>query len=148
MLFAQTSQGVSKLVSLFYHQASKQRGSRRSAGDLIHHKADAGGIDEVENVIERGSQTVDVFAIERSDEGLVKLGENIVRHVVAAMLNVLELLDARINVLKVFQHLFEQTGAITQIAGHFGEHVEKLCVSWNKADHVSGRSPGTLLRDR
>src|SRR5579859_2620569 len=73
MLFAQTGQSVGKLVGLLYNQAGKQRRSRRSAGDLVHYQTNASGIDEVENVIERGSETVYVFAIEWSDEGLVEL---------------------------------------------------------------------------
>jgi hypothetical protein len=69
-----------------------------------------------------------------------------VRHIVATVLNVLELLHTRVDIFKVFQHLFEQTSAIAQVAGHFGKHVEELCISGNKADHVSGRSPGTTVK--
>jgi hypothetical protein len=61
------------------------------------------------------------------------------------MLNVLELLHASVNILEIFQRLLEKPGAIAQVAGHFSEHIEELCVSRDEANHVSGSSPGTLL---
>jgi hypothetical protein len=58
-----------------------------------------------------------------------------VRHVVAAVLNVLELPDAGVDVLEVFQSLLEKACTIAKIAGHFSKHIEKFCVFRDKTNH-------------
>src|SRR5450432_1057041 len=136
MLLAQARQGVGELVRLLNNDIGQPGGGRRSARDLVHNQPNTRGIDEIQHVIERGSQAVDVFAIERRDEGLIELGENIVGHVVATVLDVLELLHAGFNVLEVLQQLLEQAGAVAKVAGHFGKHIEELRVSGNQTNHV------------
>jgi hypothetical protein len=71
-----------------------------------------------------------------------------VGHVVAAMLNVLELANAVVDIFEVFEGLLEQAGAVTQIAGNFGKHVEKLGVPGNKTDHAGGTLLLIVLTDR
>ena len=62
---------------------------RRRSGDLVHHQPHSSGIDIIEHVIQRGSQTVDVLAIERSDEALIELGDDGMGAIVAAMFDLL-----------------------------------------------------------
>jgi hypothetical protein len=64
-----------------------------------------------------------------------------VGHVVAAVLNVLELADAVIDMLEIFQGLLKQACAIAEVTGHFGEHIKKFSVSGDKANHVGRSSP-------
>jgi hypothetical protein len=52
------------------------------------------------------------------------------------VLNVLELADAIIDIFEVFEGLLEQASAVAEIAGHFGEHIKKLGVPGNKANHA------------
>jgi len=39
----------------------------------VHHEPQARGVYEIQHVVERGSQAVDVLAIKRSDETLIEL---------------------------------------------------------------------------
>src|SRR5579859_4429725 len=142
-LLTQAGQRVSELVRLLDYDFRQHGGGFGRGGDLVHDQADAGGVDEVEDVVERGGQAVNVFAIERGNEGLVELGEDVMGHVVTAVLNVLELADAVVDVVEVLEGLLEQAGAVAEVAGHFGEHVKEFGVSGNEANHADG----TLLRD-
>ena len=59
-------------------------------GNLIQPDDGRGGVDGVDDVVERAGERVDVLAIERRDEGLVQALNHLVRQVVAAMLDFLD----------------------------------------------------------
>ena len=53
----------------------------------------------------------------------------------AAVLDFLQLLPTRVDVLKIVEELFQQARAVTQIAGHLGKHRKKLYVSGDQTHH-------------
>src|SRR5437660_1637907 len=61
------------------------------------------------------------------------------RHVIALMFQVFELLDTHFHVLKIVEDRLQQRRPFRDVARHVGEHVKKLSISGDQADH-SGRS--------
>ena len=80
--------------------------------DLVDHQPLTGCINEIQHVVERARQAVNVFAIERSDKGLIEFGQDIVGHLVAEMLNVFEFLDAGLYVFEIIQSLLKEARPI------------------------------------
>src|SRR5260370_32671240 len=109
------------------------QGSGTDAIDAIEHEAAGGGVDEVNDVIEAAAELVNVFAVERSDEGLIQLGEKGVGDLVAFVLDGFNYL-----------HLFRDTGVVREqfkqgIRAHmnigrlFGEEVEEALFARQEA---------------
>ena len=115
-------------------------GGGRSGGDFVKHDAVGRGVDEVEHVVERGSEGVDVFAIERGNKGGVELHEDGVGDLVAAMLDVFDLLDVRGSVFELAQKFGDGAGAEDQVRGHLLEHVKKLGFFREKPNHQRSSS--------
>ena len=65
------------------------------------------------------------MTVKGSNKGLIQLGQDVVGQIVAAMLNVLQLLYPGVDVLKVIQNLLKQPGAVPKIAGHVSKHVKE-----------------------
>ena len=135
MLFFQAGYRVHELVCLLYDDLRQVGSSGRGRGDFIHHQAHTGGINKIQNVIQRRCKPIDVLTVERRNEGLIELGKHVVGHLVATVLDVFELLDAAVNVLKIIEDFLEQTRAFGEIADHLGEDVKKPGVLRNQADH-------------
>ena len=59
---------------------------------------------------------MDVLAVEGGDEGLVELGDDSVGHLVAAVLDVLQLLHQGRDVLEIVHYLHRRTRAQDEVA--------------------------------
>lgn len=68
------------------------------------------------------------------------------RHLVAPMLDRLQLFDSRLNVLHVLQDRLQQLSALRKIVGHLGEHLEESCCSGNQANHMPHIGNSAMLR--
>jgi hypothetical protein len=68
---------------------------------------------------------VDVFTVERRDEGLVELDEEVVGDFVAFVLDSLDALDLFGDARVVREHFHEGFGSVVNIFGLLGEEVEK-----------------------
>src|SRR5437870_12603669 len=87
-------------------------------------------VDEIDNVIEGAGHGVDVFAIKRRDEGLIKFRGNGMSQLVTSMfepLNALRIL--LVVVLLVREHLLQLARGFRDVHGHLHEEVKVLFLS-------------------
>ena len=75
-------------------------------------------MNEIEHVIQRSCQPVNVFPVEGCDEGLVQLGQNGVSNVIANVLNVVQLLHAHFDILHSIEDILQQLRALHQVGRH------------------------------
>ena len=124
-----------QLFRLFQDDSGQYLGRRRRLGDLVGQQAVTGAEDEIEDVIERRGQQVNVFAVEGRDEGLVQLDQDAVRHVVAAVLDLLDLLhgSGHLLIVVVVQQVGQDLRTLDHVVRDFREHVEKLGVTRDEA---------------
>src|SRR5437588_2341176 len=73
-------------------------------GDAVEDDGRRDLVDVVEDVVEAGAQCVDVLSIEGGDEGPVQRADDLVGHLVAAMLPVLDLGAVRLAIAPVGEH--------------------------------------------
>ena len=69
------------------------------------------GVDRVHHVVERAGERVDVFAVERRDEGPVQALDDLVGQEVALVLDFLDLVGLVPDRMLRLEHLLEQPGA-------------------------------------
>jgi len=74
---------------------------------------------------------VNIFAIKRSDETLIELGDDGVCGPVALVLNGLDLLDAHVQIAGILEDAAEKLRSLSQVTGELVEELEKLCFVWN-----------------
>ena len=67
----------------------------------IEDKTAGCSVDQVDHVVQRAAKLVHVFAIKRRYESLIQLDEDFVRHLIAAVLDLLDLLDRGRHLLVV-----------------------------------------------
>ena len=128
VLFKQ-GDALGQFLALQDDEPGQFSGDRRRRGDFVHHQTQGRGIYKIEDVVERGSQTVDVLAIERSDEALVELGDDGVGGFVASVLDGLHLTDPHGKIAGVSEDGAEQFGSLGEIAGEFGEKIKEFGVA-------------------
>ncbi len=87
---------------------------------------------------------MDVLPVERSDEGLVQRGDDGVGQIIAAMFDLLQLVEARSKFGWVLQNVLQQTSALRNVLRHFGEHAEEFGLPRNQADHETRGSSRNL----
>src|SRR6267378_3697943 len=85
----------------------------------------AGGVNEVDDVVEAAAKLVDVFAIKGGNEGLVQLGEDSVSDFVAFVLEGFDDLHLLGHAGVVREHFEKGVGASIDIDGLFGEEVKE-----------------------
>ena len=100
-------------------------GAVADGGHAIEDEAAGGGVDQVDNVVELAAELVDVFAVQRSDEGLVELGKDVVSDLVALVLDGFDILDLLGHGGVVRKHLEEGFGAGVDVLGLLDEEIEK-----------------------
>ena len=88
----------------------------RRPGELEGPHPAGHALDAVEDVVEAAGQVVDVLPLERRDEGVAELGEELVGDVVALVLDRLDLLVLLLDVLVVVDELLEGQGASLRLA--------------------------------
>jgi hypothetical protein len=93
--------------------------------DAVEDEAAGGGIDEIDDVVDLAAELVDVFAVERSDESLVELGENAVRDFVAFVLDGFDGLHLLGHARVLRKHLLERFGSHDDVIRLFGEKAEE-----------------------
>ena len=101
-----------------------------TALDLVELQPLGGGVDEVEDVVERGGQRVDVLAVHRRDERGVELLEDPMRDLVAVALGLLDHHPLLVDIGIVLQQVLELPRALDHILRLLDEHIEELFFSW------------------
>src|SRR5579871_109136 len=135
LMFFQLGDGFPQLLGLADDDLGELGGIGRHLLNVVHDQAVAGGIDEIEHVIEGGGEAVHVLAVERSDEGLVEPGQNGVGQLVGGVFVLLDPGNARRDVAIILQQLGEDAGALGDLRGKVGKHVEELVITGYQADH-------------
>src|SRR6266851_3775707 len=107
-------------------------GSGTDAIDAIEHKTAGGRVDEVNDVIEAAAELVNVFAVERSDEGLIQLGEKGVGDLVAFVLDGFNYLHLFGDTGVVREHFKQGIGAHMDIHRLFCKEVEETHFAWQE----------------
>jgi hypothetical protein len=91
--------------------------------DVVHRDALAGGLDVVQHVVKPADERVDLLPIERRDPGLVQRQHRVVRDLVAAVLQGLDLTGDATGLAELIQHLAEQARGGCGALGMGGEGV-------------------------
>ena len=90
---------------------------------------------QIENVIQRTGQVVNIFPVDRRDERLIQPPDNIMGNPVADMFDIFDalgLLDGRV---KIFHHLFEQPASFNYIMSRLLEQFKEGFFSRDQAEH-------------
>src|SRR6266568_3147368 len=100
----------------------QQRGLRDCVGELDHRfgrlvdlvqiQPVRGRINHVEDVVQRAREGLDVLAVDGRDEGPVQGLEDVVREVVAAMLDVLDRASLRRDILEMLDHVQQRDRSV------------------------------------
>ena len=91
-------------------------------------------LDAVENIVEAAGQGVDVLALERCDEGVAELSEELVGDIVAPVLDLLDPVVLLLDVREVIDQLLEGLGPLAEVGRVLPEEVEELVVLGEQAD--------------
>ena len=75
---------------------------------------------------------MNVLTVKRRDKALVEFSNDGVGGAVALVLNRLHLLDPHVEIAGIFQNVPEKLRALGEIAGEFGEKLEKLGIVGNQ----------------
>src|SRR6266581_5158976 len=81
---------------------------------------------------------MDVLAVKRSNESLVQLGEDGVGKLISTVLNFLELLHPKVDILEALEDLNHQARALGDVRRHLGKHLVELHLARDEADHLRG----------
>ena len=116
------------------HEPGQLAGVGSDFVDLIEADDRRGGVDRVHHVVERPGEGVDVFAIERRDEGAVQALDDLVRDEVALVLDFLDLVGLVPDGPLGREHLFEEHRALLRLFGEGDEVVEKSLFARNESE--------------
>ena len=106
--------------------------------DVKQGKALGEGINAVDNVIELADERVNVFAVERRDEGTIETIQRLMRKFVGLMLLLANALDGRHEVGKTQRQLLHDLGGFDAVSGQSLEQVEECVVPREKIKHERG----------
>ena len=104
-------------------------------GNPVHHESCSGSVDEIENIVQRRRQLMDIFAVEGSDERLVEFGQDGVRKFIAVTFNAADAFDLLLHVAVVGKEIDQGLRPGNQVVGHCGEHREKTGVFRDETHH-------------
>ena len=110
--------------------------------DLVQPEVVGDLLGEVDHVVERGGQLVDVLAVDRRHEGLVEALDDVVRDPVALLLADQDLARELVALGVLLQQLLEQSDGALDVPARFLEEVEELTIARRR-----GRSPRRTRRD-
>src|SRR5579884_568438 len=108
-------------------------GFRPDGLDPIDDDGIGGLLGQVENVIERGSQGVDVVPIEGRDEGAVEFADDVVGDLIPAVLEVAQCPSARLEIARTLEQLEEGAQALHEIGGVVPEEGEEVTLAGDEA---------------
>src|SRR6185436_1473986 len=120
-----------------------QRLGRGLPHPVDHHAVHA-GVDQVDDVVDPAGELVDVLAVDRRDEGAVEPVDDLVRDLVAGVLDVLDALGALLEVVEALEQLDEEPGALVRVAGGALEELEEVLLLGHEPGHGwirAARSP-------
>src|SRR5215472_14806264 len=126
----------------------KLQGAGSHVVDAIKNEAAGGGVNQVDDVIHGAAKLVHILAIERCNEGLVKLAENLVGNLVALVLNGLYTLHLLRHTCVMLQHRGERVGPANDIFRLFAEQGRKITVLRKESLQKSGHVLGSPLRSQ
>ena len=107
----------------------------------IQADAAAGGVDHVHHVVEIQDQRVDVFAIERRDEGLVQPIQRVVGDLVALVFERLELVGRFPAWPFAREHVDEDGRGLADFLGELDEVVEEATIFRDQAESSHTNTP-------
>src|SRR5437773_719950 len=113
------------------------RRSRHLEDDSLDHVR--GGLEVVEDVVEASREVVDVFAVDRRDEGRVQSPDDLVGDLVARVLDLLDRVRLGPRVGKGVDQLVEETGGPDDVLRLLLEVVEEPDFPRDQIEH--GASP-------
>src|ERR1019366_2148355 len=130
-VFAEQGHGLFQFLRLLQDDSGQHLGGRRRLRDLVGVQAVRGAVNEIEDVIQRGGQQVNVLAVEGRNKGLVQFDQNPVRHLIAAELDLLDFLHSRWHLLVIvrMQQVAQSLRAVDDIGRDLQEHVEELGIT-------------------
>ena len=99
----------------------------------IEDEAAGGGVNQVNDVIHGAAELVHVLAVERSDKGLVELAEDLVRELVALVLDGLDDLNLLGDTGVMLQHLGEGLSAGDDVFCLLLKENEKIAIARHEA---------------
>src|SRR5438034_5037528 len=133
-IFLQKRYRLRKFLTLQEDDSSQLGCGGRGLGDLVHGDPGSGGVDQVENVVERRGKLMNVFAVKRRNECLIELGQYGMRQVITHVFDPADFLDLSRDLVVVGEQICQNTSSSDQIVRHFGEHCEKTDIfrnEWN-----------------
>ena len=92
---------------------------------LEHHEPVGHRLDQIQHIIQGASQSVNVFSVDRRDEGLVQPPRDLVGESISDMLDVLDAAGLLHGIAKVFHHGLEHPAAFDHVVGRLPEQFEK-----------------------
>ena len=130
-----------KFLSLLQNQAGQIERGRRWICNAIHQNASAGGVKEIQYIVEGRGECVNILAIERRDEGLVQLGEDVMSDFVARTFDTTEFSNFGLDVFVIGEKIHHDAGAGDQVLGRLGEHLEESIIPWDEGAHREMGAP-------
>ena len=115
--------------------ARERAGEERRLRDVEEDQTPDGPVDQVDDVVEADGQLVDVLAVDRRDEGPVDAAEDLVRDLVALVLEALDLVRDRPRPATPLEEAIEDHGALVDAPRHVGEPVEVPLVARKEIEH-------------
>src|SRR5208337_220566 len=117
--------------------------------DRVHavkDEAAGGGVNQVDDVVHGAAEFVHVLAVERSDKGLVELAKDLVRELVALVLDGLDTLDLLGDTGVMLQHLGEGLSAGDDVFCLLLKEDEKIPIARHEALQKSWHVTRSPLR--
>jgi hypothetical protein len=93
--------------------------------EAVNMKALCSLLGPVQHVVQRGGEPCDVVAIEGRDEAPVQCVEDLVRGLVALVLDVLQMAHLAFDILEIFDQLGERFGTRDDVVRALSEHLEE-----------------------
>src|SRR5256884_9512677 len=103
--------------------------------DPVDDEALGGGLEVVEHVVEAGREVVDVLAVERRDEGRVQPFDDLVRDLVARVLDLFDRVRLGPGVGEGVDQLLEEAGGLDDVPGLLLEVVEEPDFFRDQVEH-------------
>jgi hypothetical protein len=112
--------------------------------DPVEYKTTGGRVDQVDHIVHGAAKLVDVLAVERRDERLIEFPENLVRNLVAVMLDGFDALHLFRHARVVFEHLYERVRSHDDVLRLLLKQNEEIPIMWRKSLQKSRQ--GTFIR--
>jgi hypothetical protein len=126
-LFVQCRESFSQNRARSGYHLSQEKYGRRNGLQPISNDPESGVFNTVEDVVERRGEGLNVFGIERSDEGGSQLAENIVHHVIPLVFDLADiLLDPADAVIAVVEPADEELRGPAEDLGVALEQVKEV----------------------